>query len=269
MPSISDGPLTSLAFCWRLERLDGAGLGLTTSDRDVDLNDVRFRSAPGVTPASIRRSLGLEPDSGEIAGALSADALSETDLAEGRWNGAAVSLVAADWNDAASEPVELLAGELGEISVEGEGFSADLRGAATRLSKAPCPRTSPECRAAFGDPKCRVDLAGRTARATVISATGNVLQLDQPVDERFLFGRFRYLSGANCGLASVILSVSGDAISLRDRPPNGVEQATVVQLREGCDKRFATCVSRFDNGRNFRGEPHLPGSDLLTRYPGA
>jgi uncharacterized protein len=32
------------------------------------------------------------------------------------------------------------------------------------------------------------------------------------------------------------------------------------------DQRFSTCVSRFANALNFRGEPHLPGNDLLTRY---
>ena len=44
--------------------------------------------------------------------------------------------------------------------------------------------------------------------------------------------------------------------------------APPVSLTEGCDKRFATCRTRFANSANFRGEPHLPGNDLLTRYPG-
>ena len=41
------------------------------------------------------------------------------------------------------------------------------------------------------------------------------------------------------------------------------------ELVEGCDKRLETCLSRFGNVVNFRGEPFLPGIDLLTRYPGA
>lgn len=269
MVSLADGPVTSIAFCWRLDRADGAGLALTSSDREVAYDEVVHRSAPGVTPAAITRSLGLEPDSGEVAGALSADALSEADLALGRWNGASVSLLAVDWRDPAAQAVPLLAGELGEVSIEGDAYSAELRGAAARLRIAPCPKTSPECRAAFGDKQCRVDLAGRTVRASVNSAADNLLQLDRPVEDRFLFGRLRYLSGDNCGLESVILAVNGSSISLRDRPRAGVQAGTTVELREGCDKRFATCVARFQNGANFRGEPHLPGTDLLTRYPGA
>ena len=269
MAAIAEGPLTSLTFCWKLERGDGAGLAMTSSDREFARSGTTYRSAPGVTPASIKRSLGLDPDSGEVSGALSAEELTQSDLALGRWNGTRVQLFAADWADPEAETIPLLGGELGEVSVEGDAFSAELRGAAARLAVAPCPSTSPECRAAFGDRQCRVDLAGRMLRATVVSASENIIELDREVEARFLFGRLRYLSGAACGLASVILGLSASQISLRDRPKVVIEPGTVVQLREGCDKRFETCVSRFQNGANFRGEPHLPGTDLLTRYPGA
>jgi uncharacterized phage protein (TIGR02218 family) len=269
MASITDGALTALALSWRLERADGAGLALTSCDRDLEQDGLLFRAAPGVTPASITRSLGLGPDTGEAAGALSADGLSETDLLLGRWTGARLKLTAIDWTDPAKESVPLLAGELGEVSIRDDSFSAELRGAASRLLKAPCPSTSPECRAAFGDKKCQVDLAGRTKRALVTAAGDNLLTLDVAADNRFLFGRLRYMSGENCGLSTMIVAASGADISVRDRPRAAVEPGTVVELREGCDKRFETCVSRFDNAVNFRGEPHLPGADLLTRYPGA
>jgi uncharacterized phage protein (TIGR02218 family) len=269
MASITDKPLTTVSFCWTLERSDGAGLALTSGDRDIERSGVVYRSAPGVTPASVTHSLGLDPDSGEIAGALAADSLNENDLARGRWNGASVKLLAVDWETAEADSLQLLGGEIGEVWIEGEGYSAELRGAAARLLKPPCPSTSPECRAAFGDKRCRVDLAGRSIRAMVVSASDNVLELDQAIDERFLFGRLRYLSGESCGLASVVLGVNGTQVSLRDRPREAVVAGDAVGIREGCDKRFETCVSRFRNAINFRGEPHLPGTDLLTRYPGA
>lgn len=267
--SIATGPLTALAFCWRLQRPDGGGIGLTSSDRDVVHDGIVYRAAPGMTPAAIRQRLGMEPDSGEVAGALSADGLSEADLKLGRWNGSRIDLFAVDWTDPDRTPIPLLGGELGEVSVDGDGFSAELRGAASRLSEPACPSTSPECRAAFGDKQCQVDLAGRSMRAIVTTSEDNALTLDRAVDDRFLFGRLRYLSGENCGVASVVLAVNGNEIALRDRPRALVETGTAVLLREGCDKRFETCVTRFQNGANFRGEPHLPGNDLLTRYPGA
>ena len=38
-------------------------------------------------------------------------------------------------------------------------------------------------------------------------------------------------------------------------------------VREGCDHGLDTCATRFGNAANFRGEPFLPGNDLLARYP--
>jgi len=132
-----------------------------------------------------------------------------------------------------------------------------------------CPATSAECRAQFGDKQCRVDLAARTMAVTVSASAGGSLTLETAVDDRFVFGRLRYMSGANCGLSTIVLAVDGATIQVRDLPRGTVEIGCRVELREGCDKRFATCVERFGNAVNFRGEPHLPGNDLLTRYPGA
>lgn len=267
--AIAQGPLTSLAFCWRIERRDGAGLALTSHDNALSINGVTFRAAPGILPSAIIRGVGLDPHSGEVAGALTSDALSETDLALGRWDAARIAMFAVDWTDPAGEEILLIGGELGEVTVEGEKFSAELNGAASRLAEPVCPETSPECRAEFGDKKCRVDLAGRALRAVVVSSAGPELVIDQAIDDRFLFGRARFLGGANCGATSAVIGRDGPTIHLRDVPRIDVEPGTPIELREGCDKRFATCVERFDNAVNFRGEPHLPGNDLLTRYPGA
>lgn len=269
MPNIAEGELTSLAFCWRIERADGAGLALTSHDEPVVHDGIAFVPAPGVTPSSLSRSLGLEPDSGEISGALSSDALTTIDLSLGRWNGAAVKLSAVNWAETNGEAIELLGGELGEVSIQGESFAAELRGAASRLGQPVCPSTSPECRAHFGDKRCRIDLAGRTAFGIVLENSGGEIRLQNPVSEAYLFGRLRYMNGVNCGLTTTITAVSEDTIRVRDVPRAKVESGCRVELREGCDKRLETCINRFANAVNFRGEPHLPGNDLLTRYPGA
>lgn len=267
--SIVEGELTSVAMCWRLERKDGAGIALTSHDQAVVSGGVAYQPAPGMMPASVTRSLGLEPHSGEVAGALSTEALEEDDLALGRWDGAQVRLTVVDWQSSAADAIQLIGGELGTVSIDGAGFTADLQGAAARLEEPVCPATSAECRAQFGDKKCRVDLAGRTLIAEVVGGSDGELTLDRVLDDRFVLGRLRFMSGANCGVISVILSVSDSGVHLRDLPRAPVEIGCRVELREGCDKRFQTCTERFANAANFRGEPHLPGTDLLTRYPGA
>lgn len=268
MPQIVDGELTSLALCWRLERSDGAGIAVTSHDTPLTHDQIAHSPATGIVPAAVTRSLGLEPHSSEISAALSVNSLDETDLALGRWDGARGRLTAVDWPNTAMAGIELLTGELGNVAIDGDSFSAELRGAATKLDAPVCPATSAECRAQFGDKSCRVDLAGRTRAATVIAASYGLLTLEQSVDSNFVLGRLRYLSGTNCGIATTIVAVAGNQVTVRDLPRAPVEVGCRIEIREGCDKRFQTCVERFANAINFRGEPHLPGNDLLTRYPG-
>ena len=50
----------------------------------------------------------------------------------GRWDGSAMELSVVDWNNPDTQPICLLAGELGSVSLDGESFTADLHGAIER-----------------------------------------------------------------------------------------------------------------------------------------
>ena len=269
MTNIASGPLTSLAFCWRLERRDGGGVALTSHDQPLWHDGVRYDPAPGMIPASVVRRRGLDAPSGEIDGAISSAALTEFDLEMGRWDGATIRLLAVDWTAPGGQALPLMAGEIGGVSVSGGGFTAELSGAMARLDAPACPATSPECRAELGDRDCRVDLSARRLRASVVAQDGNALTLSILPGDGYVAGSLSVMSGTLTGFRSPILGVAGAVLTLRDPPRATIAVGTRVWLVEGCDKRFATCRDRFANAPNFRGEPHLPGNDLLTRYPGA
>jgi hypothetical protein len=46
-----------------------------------------------------------------------------------------------------------------------------------------------------------------------------------------------------------------------------IEPGDAFRIHPGCDKRLDTCVDRFANVLNFRGEPYVPGTDALVSYP--
>jgi uncharacterized phage protein (TIGR02218 family) len=259
-------PLTTLAFAWAVERRDGVTLGFTSHDRDLVIGGLLHGAAPGMLP-SIERSDGLEADDVQLSAALTADAFTDADLMAGRWDGAGLTLSAVDWTAPDVAPVTLLTGEFGEVEVKDGGFAVGLRGPTSVLDAAVVEETSPECRAQLGDQRCRVDLSGRRVSGVVVSVAGDVVTLSAPLaDGDFAYGSLRWLSGANAGLESRVVANAGASVTLRDVPAFAVAAGTRVELVQGCDKRFSTCVGRFGNAVNFRGEPHLPGNDLLTRY---
>ena len=101
----------------------------------------------------------------------------------------------------------------------------------------------------------------------MVAVDGRVVTLDAAVGG-MAFGSVSWIEGANCGLESPVISADGKSLHLAEAPAFAPAAPVRVRLVEGCDKQLATCRDRFANAINFRGEAHLPGNDLLTRYPG-
>jgi len=263
--------LVTLAFCWRLERRDGVTIGLTSHDRDLGIGGVVYKAAPGLVPSAIRKGIGLEPESMELKGALTSDAISKSDLRSGKWDGAALELHLTEWSEPGALWLELMRGELGTVEQEGESFAVELSGPVAVLGKAFAPETSPGCRARLGDSACRVDLALHQRIVSISAMADQVGTVSGGglAAGAYIFGALRWLEGANCGLTQSIIAHDAGSLTLADVPAFAVTAGTRALLTQGCDKRMETCSARFANAINFQGEPYLPGSDLLTRYPGA
>lgn len=261
--------LVTLAWCWRLARRDGVAIGFTSHDRDLIVGGVPYRAAPGMKPSALETRDSLEAATMDLEGAVTSDAIAAADLDAGRWDGAELILFVTDWTAPGAAPVTIARGSLGAVERRGAAFTAELQGVTRILDRPACPATSPSCRAILGDPACRVDLAPRTHVRRVVAAAGRVVTLDAAVAPATMeFGELTWLEGAACGLASPVIGQAGAVLTLAEMPAVLPPLPLRVRLVEGCDKQLATCRTRFANAVNFRGEAHLPGNDLLTRYPG-
>lgn len=266
------GPLTTTAYGWRLERRDGVTLAFTSHDSDILIEGLLHRASPGMLPSSILVSGGLETDGLEMNGNLDSTAISEDDLKSGRWNRARVRVYLFDWTQPNAGKRILTSGELGEVSYSGSAFSADMRGLVSLLDGAVVPQTSASCRAQFCDTDCGLSQRRYYHTADILAVDGDILTFatQDPIAANALsFGRLRWVEGKNCGLSTAIVAHGQNQLTLTKPPAFPVEIPARVELFEGCDKTISTCSSRFSNAANFRGEPYLPGNDLLTRYPGA
>ena len=88
----------------------------------------------------------------------------------------------------------------------------------------------------------------------------------------FASGEARWLTGANAGTRGEITAwfpdtTPGSTVHLTLAPALPIQVGDTLQLVAGCDKRRITCVHRFKNIVNFRGEPWIPGLDTALRYP--
>jgi uncharacterized phage protein (TIGR02218 family) len=272
------GEATTLCRCWRATRADGVQLGFTDHDSDLVFDGIIFRAATGLDAAEAALGPGLAVGGGEVAGALSTDALSETDLAAGLWDAATVETFLVNWADS-DQRLRLSTGTIGEVRREGGGFVAELRGPAHRLEMPQGRLFAQTCDATLGDTRCGIDLGQAAFRgsgsvsavvdAFVVLAEG----LSAFADGWFTGGVLTWTGGANDGLRAEVrqhrLQGAVARLSLWQAVPRPVAPGDGFVVTAGCDKRFATCRDKFANVANFRGFPQMPGTDAVLGYPAA
>ena len=264
-----DQPLETIAMLWHVERADGIALGFAAHDRDIAIAHVVYHAAPGMLPSAIEMDDGFDPLDMDIGGVLSHGLIRADDLDAGRWDHAAVRVGLTDWERPEDGALWFWHGHLGAVSMHGQSFSAELRGLKARLDAPFVPVTSPSCRVRFCGPGCGLSRARheRIGEVATVSEDGlGFVGIDAAVAAEFVHGSLRWVSGGNAGLAGSVIAQNGAALVADVRLMVAPQPGDRALLMQGCDNSLATCAGRFDNAVNFRGEPHLPGNDLLTRF---
>jgi uncharacterized phage protein (TIGR02218 family) len=260
---------THLALCWKVIRRDGIILAFTNHDQDVERVDGVYRALPGFTPSAISTTAGLEADNFELVGALTHASITEADLWSGKYDGARIVVTMVDWTNPV-DMQEVTVVTLGDVESDGQSFKVDTVGATALLGRTIVESISPECRAVLGDKRCKVALRVHEVRTAVQSVSGDSLVVTTLVPDAayYAYGQVTWLTGKNAGVRSKILTSIGQSLTLHEPPPFAMLAGAHVLVTPGCDKRFITCLGKFNNKANFRGEPNVPGIDSLVRYPG-
>jgi uncharacterized phage protein (TIGR02218 family) len=267
--------LTTVARCWSVERKDGEVLGFTDHDLDLEFDDLVFKAETGLTASALQQTTGLSVDNSEAMGGLTSDAITEADIAAGRYDGAVIKAWIVNWLDV-SERVLRFKGTIGEIRRDGTTFRAELRGLSEALNHPLGRAYQTGCSAVLGDRRCGVDLSapGYFFEGPVDSVEGKVFAwtaLDGFDDRWFERGRLRVLSGAAVGLSSVVkndrLSADGRQVEIWEGLRAEVLPGDIVRLEAGCDKLLGTCRLKFNNVLNYQGFPSIPGEDWLMAVP--
>jgi uncharacterized phage protein (TIGR02218 family) len=79
----------------------------------------------------------------------------------------------------------------------------------------------------------------------------------------FSGGEVVWLTGANAGRRMEIKEFSNKQFTLVLPMPNNVTVGDTFNAIAGCDKTISTCIAKFNNAVNFRGEPYVPGMDKM------
>lgn len=270
------GSETTLAHCWRVVRSDGVVLGFTDHDVELVVSGTVCQPMHGLEGGEVPARLGAQVETGEVLGILHHDGIDDEDIALGRYDGARVETWLVNWA-APNENLLLRVDTIGEIVREDGTFRAELRSAQAALNTVRGRLYQGLCDAVVGDARCGVSLAapGRSGTATVLSVLDPfrvlVGGLSGFAEDWFAFGVARWSGGKRKDIEDAVLvhrkGPGGDLLGFGQRVGDWVAAGDAVAVTAGCDRRFSTCGAKFGNGVNFRGFPHVPGSDFVLRYP--
>jgi len=261
---------TTLATCWKVTRKDGTVFGFTDFDRDLTVDGVVYEARTGYTRSAIHAISDLSVDNLDIESALDSEALAAPDLRAGIWDNAEVLIFLVNWNALSQGKIILKRGTIGQVELKDAIFKAELRGLTQALSQQIGELYTPDCRADLGDSRCKIDLAALTVASTVTSVSSRYGFTDTTrteTDGYWNKGLLTWTSGANAGRKMEIRTFAAGAFTFFLPMPSEIAVGDGYAVQPGCDKSFSTCCSRYDNALNFRGEPHVPGTDAVLSYP--
>ncbi len=264
------GEVTTHCFAWLISRVDGVVSGFTDHDRPLSIEGVVCDPLTGLNSSEASTVLGLSVAGGEVEGILSSGRISEEDVEQGRYDGATIEVCLVNWA-APDQHMLLRRWTAGRISRSGSCFVMELKGAAAAFDAVRGRRILRHCDAALGDRRCSVATGDPRycAEGTVLAVQSmrlDVSGLEDFAAGWFSEGRLVWTSGANLGREVRVVGHASVSLQLGEPMVLPVSAGDSFRVVAGCDKSFATCKAKFNNGVNFRGFPHLPGNDAAYAY---
>ena len=269
------GQTTTICRCWKISRRDGLVLGFTEHDSEIIFAGTLFQPMSGMDASVAENTIGLNANGVEVLGALTSQKLSSEDIRADKYDGARVDVYLVNW----VTPQEYLLENVyhvAEITEEDGLFKAEMRSLESELDQTAGEHFIAQCQANLGDQRCGVNL-----NSSIYKGSGTVISYDSVrlievtglngfADGWFDGGLLSWTSGNNSGTSIEIptSTVLGAITRLQiwKMLPQEIAVGDGFGIEAGCDKKFSTCKLKFSNALNFRGFPHLPGSDFALSY---
>jgi uncharacterized phage protein (TIGR02218 family) len=265
---------TTLCHITRITRKDGVIKRFTDHNTDVVVGGFTYESNDSVLISAITTATNNGMQSTNCDVIFSTSGIADIDVVRGVYDNATVTFAIVDYTDTALGEIVLMTGIITVFDVTDKGRgSFEIRGLLTRGDARVGEYYSAECRADLGDTRCKVNLATyQTTGVVHLVERATSLQVDfvgNPGNGFYAFGVLTFTSGNNTGISLEVMSqvaidATYDRIILPLAFPYTPEVGDAFVLTAGCNHQKDTCKTKFNNLVNFRGEPFVPGQDILN-----
>jgi uncharacterized phage protein (TIGR02218 family) len=283
------------AQLFKVMRLDGFALYLTTASSSLEYLGDTYTPIGSIETSAFRSEAALKDANVDYQGVISSDKITTADLVAGKYRGATVEVFLIDWRFPFLDPFLRRKYTLGDVSFDGEKWTAEAWGVMRRLQQKVGDRFVRTCVHDLGsdsstsDFDCRKDITtapftntekpvGDVTSRRVFRVNGLPTSLG---DDYFKDGTVTITETAstspnNLGTereikSSVDEGAGSHTIELYLPFPFDLATTTdEVTLVAGCLKRIKVdCEGKFSNKANNGSFPLMPGQDTLLKTPKA
>lgn len=283
-----DGAATTTTRLLKVTLRNGTSYGLCMLDRDIEYDDgdgaLTYVATNGFDPSTLSGDIGFSVDNAESYALISDDVSGVTEdmVHRGELDDAQWIMYLVNFEDlGAGRHVILDAGDLGEVRVRyGMLWIPEILSYAMRLKQSIGSVWSRRCRAVFGSPAASPTGCGVNTAALWVA--GAVTAVGAESDRQFTGdaltsgvtpfpGRLQWLTGDNAGREFATEEIDGLVCTLNETTAYAIQIGDTYRIRPDCRKRYQEdCITLWNNGPNFKGEPLIPVGDASqVQTPGA
>ncbi len=259
--------VTTLAKFILITCKDGSVIALTSFDKEFQYDGNIYK--PYLSSDIFADYSGFSVNKKEsILSVIEDDIISKTEVESSKLDSADIEIFLLNYESPEDGKLILKKGFISKIRYDDDKLFIEISGYSSLLKNRISQNFSPNCRAKFGDSKCGINIADHTFSGAVTFTINKMEFIDTARTEEknyFSKGVITFLSGANSGSIREIANFTEGKFKLLTSLIKDIETGDEYQVSVGCDKNSQTCISKFDNIINFRGEPHIPGTDRILK----
>ena len=271
-------------YCARIEAENGTVVRLAAYPTDLAMsNGVVYPSESGYEFSGLDATDSMSPSSVDLTGILN-HGISREQLVTGVFDNARCYVFATSWKTPIEdeEPLGLMI--LGKTELNDDSYTTEMMDIVDALNQTVGSSYTPQCPYTLFDQT--VD--GRIIASTRSRCTGPSSAPDGPdintykvsgavtsvtnqytftdtsrteADDWFTAGQVMFITGANAGLKPIQIkqSTSAGVITTHEPFAHAIAPTDQYLMIPGCRKRRTEdCVAKFNNGKNFGGQPDMP-----------
>jgi len=267
LAALNSGQTTD-AFFLRITRTDSTVIGLTNHVEDMTLDGVLYRSTRGFESTASVMDDAASVNNSDFAGIFDdesysgASRITADDLRAGLFYNARCVIFKTDYTDPVVDEDIISGGFLGRYKLIDGRYSIEYRSLTQKLQQSTGRLITQLCPYDLGETACGVSLASWTTTGSVTTVTNQFEFIDSSraeADDYFTAGNLTWTTGDNTGYSMKVKQQTGTTIKLTQQMQNEIQVGDQYSIHAGCQKRYESdCRTKFSNGDNFGGFPHVP-----------